>query len=262
MSTNDTNTTSAPVSTEVTVKSVISALVDGATREMSGFDLLDRSGMMRVRKALDARLIESVRFGKNDGSAVVAAMDTIKPGTGGSPKVVTESDVRTVLGEHAAMLRHALNAVLAGNVTVNGYDGDVSPLSDNEDETDIPEMTDKMVEQAEKWTTFTFGTKTKENDIPALIRAVFANVPTGTFYKVSDIRKRIGTETGISVNAGWDGRINAYLFNEDKNGQTAAQRHGLVESVRPGHSAYDGKNGAIKVESDGWNENESGDSDN
>lgn len=242
-----------------TVKSVIDLLVGGAARDVSGFDLLDRSGMSRVRKALDARLVESVRFGKNDGSAVIAAMDTIKAGTSGSPKVVTEDDVRTVLGERAAMLRFALNAVLAGNVTVDGYDGDIPKLSDNEDETDIPEMTDKMVESAEKWTTFTFGRKTKENDIPSLIRTVFADHATGTFLKVSDIRKQIAAKADIPTNPGWDGRINAYLFNEDKNGQTAAQRDGLVEAVSPGHSSYTDRNGAIKVESDGWNEDDNSD---
>src|SRR6478609_3132192 len=67
-----------------------------------------------------------------------------------SAKVVTEDDVRAKMGEKAAILRFALNMVMNGEMSVSGWDGSAPVLVDNEDETDIPEMTDKMVETATK----------------------------------------------------------------------------------------------------------------
>lgn len=259
------------VSTEVSVKSVISALRDGgATREMSGFDQLSVKDRNVVKKAIRAtfdRYMSEGLVGPNNDRiqplwATLSELDK-KSASSASAKVVTIDDVRTKMGEKAAILRYALNMVVSGELSVSGWDGDIPTLSDNEDETDIPEMTDKMVETATKLASVAIGTKTKENDIPTLIHRFMATVATGTFVSVADVRRGIGTTSGIEVNSSWDGRINAFRSVEDKNGQSAADRMEGVENVQFGHPAYTTKNGLIRTDGfEAWESDNTDESDN
>src|SRR6478609_7558463 len=142
------------VSTEVSVKSVIVALRDDRTgRKMSGFDLLSVKDRNVVKKSIKATFDRFMRDGKFDTAqslwTVVSELDE-KSTSSRSAKVVTEDDVRAKMGEKAAILRFALNMVMNGEMSVSGWDGSAPVLVDNEDETDIPEMTDKMVETATK----------------------------------------------------------------------------------------------------------------
>lgn len=237
-------TTNTTVST---VKSVIDGLVSNdqnvADAAFVAYEAFDRGDRIRVRSGLDARMKTNVRNMDLQGAmSVQTVLDGL---TKKAEKPAVDPKVR--VAEKVAILRFAANALMGGAVT----NGDEKVTVD---ESDIPEMTDELVEKAMKFATVTIGTKTRENDIPSLIRAFFATVEIGTFVKVSDIRKGIKSVSGVETDSGWDGRINAALFPRDKNDQIVPTRVNGVEAVRPGHSAYSNVNGAIKVVSDVWDE--------
>lgn len=237
------------------VRDALHALIDGEAPDTSGYVSLDRSGRARVRSALDARILTSVRNRDEKAQEVLlAAIDAVKSvSSASSGKEQVDPKVR--IAERVAILRFAAEALFGGMVPVSGVTSEMPIL----DESDIPDMTDEMVQKAMKLATFSIGTKTKENDIPALIRTVFANVPNGTFMKVSVIRAEIGRINSIPVTSAWDGRINASLFPKDKDGNTLPSRVEGVEAVQFGHPAYTDRNGAIRVESDSWDDEDTED---
>lgn len=232
--------TSKSVSPESTtsvpdVKTVVNDLVSGASRAESGFDRLDRSAKSRVRNALDARLVESVRFGRNDGTAVVAAIDAVK----GSVSVKSEIDLKVETVRFVNILRYAADALVAGKV---GFDGFDPIVLDESDFTGTLPMTEEDAQTAMKLANRKITRKSPENDIAAAIRSAFANVPDGTYMKVSDIRKNM--DESFMSDSSWDGRISARLF--PKSGECT------VEGIVPVPVGPDGKKGAKRIESDIW----------
>jgi hypothetical protein len=218
------------------VKDVLEALVDGVSRPESGFDRLDRKGRGLVRSGLKSRF--SRLMGEGPGSFEKAQFVynvlevTLKAGSTPKPEI----DQKAAMSEFVAILRYAANALVAGEVAFDGFD----PIE--LDETDIPDMTDEMVETAMKLANRKIGRKSPTNDVAAATRSAFANVPVGTYMKVSDIRKNM--DKSYKSDASWDGRISARLFPES----------GIctVEGIVPVPVGPDGKKGAKKVEADIW----------
>jgi hypothetical protein len=217
--------TEETVSSVPTVKSVLSVLYGDATfgngdemsgsfgtRQESGFDQLDRSAKSAAKKAVEAKMRHSLRNGQ---FAMAKALDDILTGLSGSTvttKVVTEDDVRAVLAEKVAMLRYAELALIAGHVEVAGYDG-IVPILEESDIADATDGSDEWAEKALKFATVAFGTKTKQHDIPALLREAFEGVESGTFFRISEIRGRIAkNHPELDITSTWDGRLNAALF--------------------------------------------------
>lgn len=252
------------ISTETTVKSVLAGLygdfqIDPEThkssgsfgsRESSGFDRLDRSAKLAVKKAVQARFDRFMRDGAFDpAQALWAVLGTLSgSSTASRSSEVTEESVRSAMAEKVAMLRFAADALFAGSVPVAGYDGLVPIL----EESDIPDLSDEMVEKALKFASVAFGTKTRENDIPDMLRNVLETYEAGTYVVISAIRNKMAEmypNKGISSE--WDGRVNAALFGPNWD-NTVFQP---ISSKSPEALGYDEKGRAgvyvtIRPESD------------
>jgi hypothetical protein len=255
----------APVETvstevpEVTVKSVLSALYGDArlsddkremsgsfgTRQESGFDRLAAKDRNAVKKAVQARFDHFMRDGQFVLSQPLWTVLTSLDGSVQTAKVVTEETVRALVAEKVAMLRYAADVLFAGSVEIVGYDG-ISPILE---ESDIPELSDEMVEKAMKFASVTTGAKTKEHDIPELIRSTFADWPSGTFRTIAQIRGAIAQNNpNLTIGAEWDGRLNASLFGTTSGKQYEADIQ-PVSAKSPEALAVDekGRAGAIRL---------------
>lgn len=204
---------------------------------MSAFAGLSAKDRNTVRRTVEARMFAFMDDGDLEGAlsvkSVFNAIKTVTP-------VKSEIDVKSVVAEKVAIYRFAAN-YLMGAFVHNGVTVEL-------DETDIPLMSDELAEKAAKFLNVTIGTKTKENDIPALVAEAFDSVETGTFLKVSAIRNAIArNHPNKGVSATWDGRINAALFPKNSDGVIVASNVPGVEGVRPGHPSYTDKNGGVKV---------------
>lgn len=231
------------VTPETSVKSVLDGLTEkGLSRPESGFDRLDRKDRGLVRKALKARFARLMAEGPGSFDAaqsVWSVLSGLEGSSGTSAK--PEIDVKVETIRFVRILRFAADELFAGNVSFDGFD----PIElDETDFADLPDMTDEDVETARKIANRKIARKSPENDVAAAIRTSFASVPNGTYMKVSDIRKNM--DKSYMSDSSWDGRISARLF--PKSGTCT------VEGIRPVESGPDGKKGAIKVESDIWDD--------
>lgn len=219
------NVTVSTEVSEVTTKSVIAALYGDAalsddkremtgsygTRTSSGFDRLDRSAKVAVKKAVQARFDHLMRNGQFVLSQPL--WDVLTSLSGSAAKSVssevTEESVKSAVAEKVALLRYAADALFAGSVPITGWDG-ISPILD---ESDIPEVTDEMVEKALKFASVTIGAKRKENDIPAMLRETVETLNSGQFYATSAIRNKMAEiYPNKAIDSSWDGRLSAALF--------------------------------------------------
>lgn len=233
-----------------TVSSVLSdfrtnGVTDGNKSDFFGLSRKDRNLVVGALLSRFSRLFDDGNF---DGAKSEKDLWSAVSGLSNKPEKVTV-DPKVAIAARVAILRYAADALFGGMVAVGGIDTEMPIL----DESDIPDMTDEMVATALKVATFTIGTKTKENDIPTLIRTVFADRANGSFLKVSEIRAEIGRINNISVDSGWDGRINASLFKSGVSGISP------VSSGTP-YTGPDGSTngqkhlaGAYRVE-EGWND--------
>ena len=238
--------------TAMSVKDVIVGLVgndqnvaDAAYAAFVGFARKERG---LVRNGVSARFEKAMSDGRFDDAkslwSVVNRIKTVSP----VKSEMTEESVKAVVAEKVALLRYAADALFAGSVPISGWDGE-SPILD---ETDIPEVTDEMVEKAMKFANVSIGTKTKENDIPALIGEYFATVPVGAFRKVSVIRHGIAQmHPNKTIDATWDGRLNAALFGTNGVEGLVSVASGETDERAVYDNASDnGKAGAFRVEDD------------
>lgn len=237
-------TTEESVSTETaetTVKSVLTGLTEMAlSRSESGFDRLDTKSRNLVRKALKARFDRLM--GEGPGSfpaaqSVWSVLGTLSGSTRSTDK--PEIDLKSETVRFVRILRFAADELVAGNV---GFDGFDAIALDETDFADLPDLSDEEVEMARKIANRKIARKSPENDIAAAIRTAFANVPVGTYMKVSDIRRNM--DKSFKSDSSWDGRISARLF--PKSGTCT------VDGIDPVSTGPDGRKGARKVESDIW----------
>lgn len=237
------NTVVTPESSVLSVKSVLADLTEkSASRAESGFDRLDRKDRNLVKKALKARFTRLMSEGPASFDAAQVVWSVLS-GLDGSTRTSEKSeiDVKAETVRFVRQLRFAADALSAGKVGFDGFD----PIElDESDFADLPDLTDEEVEFATKLANRKIARKSPENDVAAAIQTSFANVPIGTYMKVSVIRNNM--DKSYMSDSSWDGRISARLF--PKSGTCT------VEGIRPVESGPDGKKGAIKVESDIWDE--------
>jgi hypothetical protein len=134
-------------------------------------------------------------------------------------------DLNVVVGTMVSNHLEAAIRLLSGNFTTT-VETDNLPVWDEsliEDlrhvvgELDLPDFDPKTVESA---TTVRTGSKTKENDIRAMIRETVDSVEVGTVLTIAELRRAMAaTYPDKGITAEWDGRLNAALFTR-KDGKT------------------------------------------
>ena len=239
MSENTTNSTVSTVSPQI----VLDHLLSGDWSAWSGLSAKERNAVRRlVRDGMRNALRNA------DIATGQALLSVEKQMSESSAKSATPTiDPKVAIAQRVANLRMAADLLLNGQIAPDGVDTPVELT-----ESDIP---DGNREAAERYAKVPITRKRKENDIPTLIRAAFASHATGTFMKVSEIRRAIATiHPEKNVSAEWDGRLSAALFGP--NGVEG------LESVDRDHKAYSthgNRKGAIKVESPVWDESDNTD---
>lgn len=249
----DTRNTSV-LSVSALVEAFEANSVEAAELVVSSYRAGDRAAKAAIRTNVTKAVFSA--FDAEDYETAKSIKSVMSDLTSVSEK--PEIDYNVVVGTKVANYLEAVIRLMSGEAVISGLpDGtDVPTFGDETDIQSLRDMWDNLdipafdAETVERLTTVKTGRKSRENDIPDMVREAFQNVAIGTFYKVSEIRTRIAANhPNLGIDGKWDGRINAALFtNNDAKGVEG------VESVKPGHSAYNGKNGAIKVESDVWDE--------
>lgn len=249
---------SATRSITTVVQNVLDGMLSG---DFSGYEALDRKERIALRKAIRTGIDQCVRNGDlSTGQSLLAVQSQLSEMTGKSGSGASTLSPEEQIGQRVSNLLEAARKLAYGEIAPEGMNPvdlrnyGFRSMAHSSDENGLPAPN---AESVQKVATARIGRKTKQNDIPSLIRSVFANVPTGTFMKVSDIRRAIATDRPeLGVSAEWDGRLSAALFG--KNGVEG------VEPVNSDHPRYSDfmRNGGIKVESDSWDElEESGETD-
>jgi hypothetical protein len=224
--------TATPV-VSVSTDKVVSALMGGADRIVSGYDGLTVKARNAVKRALSDGL--SVALENGDLSTAIAANVALKATAPVAAEKV-EVDPKVAVAHRVAILNAVANHLMSEFSVSTDMVGSVT-LSD-----------DDVAKGVSKFGTVTTSRAPRTNDIGALIADVFADVAPGTFLKVSEIRNAIATANpDLGVTAQWDGRINAALFPKNKEGAVVATRVDGIEAVAPGHAAYVNRNGAVRV---------------
>lgn len=245
---------SATRSYTASVRSVLDALVQG---DFSGYDGMDRKERIQVRSAVKSEKDAAVRSGDlPTGMTWLSIEDALSERSKVSDK--PELSPAEQIGQRVANLLEAARRLAYGEVAPEGLEP--VDLRTNGYTFHIPTESDGMglppfkPESVERLTSVRIGRKSKQNDIPPLIRAAFADAPIGTFMKISTIRRRIAEMYPLlGVSAEWDGRLSAALFG--KNGVNGVEG---VNKDHPDFTRYS-RNGGIKVESDVWDNPDSAD---
>jgi hypothetical protein len=240
---------SATRSYTASVQSVLDALVLG---DFSGYDGMDRKERIQVRKAVTSEKDAAVRSGDlPTGMTWLSVEDALSERSKTSDK--PELSPAEQIGQRVANLLEAARRLATGTTAPEGTDpvnlgiSDIVLVWDDEVESDNRLIPDFKPESVERLTNVRIGRKSKQNDIPPLIRAAFADAPIGTFMKISTIRRHIAQMYPLlGVDHTWDGRLSAALFG--KSGVNG------VEGINKEHPDYPdfSRNGGRKVESDVW----------
>lgn len=214
------------MSTEIiipTVKMVVEEIVSGIAIPDSGYSVLDRGEKARVRNAIVARKNSALRDGKFDvATEMLEIENAFKNVRNNRVEIDPVDELRNVIRYSA----YVLSEMISGAISPDGID----PVDLSEEfDFDFTAMVAPTMENGEA-TVFDFDPEIvkrfiprrirrngPQNDIPGMIHAVFENVESGEFLRVSDIRKRISEMELGNADSSWDGRISAALFSDNWN---------------------------------------------